>query len=109
MGTFNKVDFIRDEIKELPGIDEKPSGGIGAFASRVGYALSLCLKEKEFLSSPCCSGLRLALRTCCGCRCWTGFPNRSGAVRQSLMKASISFCWPGRSSVSVWLHSPLAY
>ena len=49
MGTFNKVDFIRDEIKELPGIDEKPSGGIGAFASRVGYALSLCLKEKEIL------------------------------------------------------------
>ena len=49
MGTFNKVDFIRDEIKELPGIGEKPSGGIGAFASRVGYALSLCLKEKEIL------------------------------------------------------------
>ena len=50
MGTFNKVDFIRDEIKELPGIDEKPSGGIGAFASRVGYAPSLCLKEKEILA-----------------------------------------------------------
>ncbi len=47
MGILNTIDFIRDEIKELPDIDKKPSGGIGSFSSRFGYAISLGLKEKE--------------------------------------------------------------
>lgn len=47
MGAFNTIDFVRDEIKNIPNIDKKPSGGIGSFSSRVGYALSLAFKEKE--------------------------------------------------------------
>ena len=47
MGTLNKIDFIRDEIKDIPDIGKKPSGGIGSFGSRIGYAISLGLKEKE--------------------------------------------------------------
>ena len=47
MGVFNKIAFIRDEIKDIPNIDEKPSGGIRSFGSRIGYALKLGLKEKE--------------------------------------------------------------
>lgn len=47
MGVLNNINFVRDEIKELPDIDKKPSGGISSFSSRIGYALSLGLKEKE--------------------------------------------------------------
>jgi len=44
---MNKIAFVRDEIKEIPGIDKKPSGGVGSFFSKVGYAISLGFKEKE--------------------------------------------------------------
>ncbi|WIO73600.1 hypothetical protein QP938_09875 [Porticoccaceae bacterium LTM1] len=47
MGVLNKIDFVRDEIKNLPDIEKKPSGGIASFSSRVGYAISLGFKEKE--------------------------------------------------------------
>lgn len=47
MGLLNKIEFVRDEIKEIPGIDKKPTGGISGFSSRIGYAISLGLKEKE--------------------------------------------------------------
>ena len=47
MSVFNKVDFIRNEIKDLPDIDKKVTGGIGSFCSKIGYAISLTLKEKE--------------------------------------------------------------
>jgi Flp pilus assembly protein TadD len=47
MWTPDELDFVRDEIKELPGIDKKPRGGIGKFGSRIGHAVSLCFKEKE--------------------------------------------------------------
>lgn len=47
MGVFNKIDFVRDELKEVVDANEKPSGGVSSFASRIGYALSLGLKEKE--------------------------------------------------------------
>ncbi len=47
MGVFNKIEFVRDEIKDIPDINKKPSGGIGSFSSRIGYALSLAFKEKE--------------------------------------------------------------
>jgi uncharacterized membrane protein len=47
VGVLNKIDFVRDEIKDLPDIDKKPSGGIGEFSSKVGYAISLSVKEKE--------------------------------------------------------------
>ncbi len=47
MSAFKQFDFIREEIKDLPGIDKKPSGGIASFTSRIGYALSLGFKEKE--------------------------------------------------------------
>lgn len=47
MGLLNKLDFVRDEIKEIPGIEKKPSGGIRSFGSRVGYAIALGFKEKE--------------------------------------------------------------
>lgn len=47
MGVLNKIDFVRDEIKNIPGIDKKPAGGIGSFTSRISYAISLGLKEKE--------------------------------------------------------------
>ncbi len=51
MWAFSEIEIefirVRDEIKELPGIDKKPSGGIAKFGSRIGYAVSLCFKEKE--------------------------------------------------------------
>lgn len=47
MGLLNKIDFVRDEIKDIPNIDKKPSGGIRSFSSRISYAISLGLKEKE--------------------------------------------------------------
>ncbi len=47
MGVLNKIDFVRDEIQKISGIDKKPSGGIASFSSRIGYAISLSLKEKE--------------------------------------------------------------
>ena len=47
MKVLNKIEFVRNEIKDIPGIDKKPSGGISSFGSRVGYAVSLGLKEKE--------------------------------------------------------------
>ncbi|WP_223787466.1 hypothetical protein [Marinicella meishanensis] len=47
MGVFNEISFVRDEIKDLPGIKRKPPGGIGSFTSRIGHALSLGFKEKE--------------------------------------------------------------
>lgn len=47
MGVFNEISFVRDEIKDLPGIQRKPPGGIGSFTSRIGAALALGFKEKE--------------------------------------------------------------
>jgi len=47
VGLFNKIAFVRNEISDMPGIDKKPSGGIGSFFSRVSYAISLGFKEKE--------------------------------------------------------------
>ena len=47
MDLLNKIDFVRDEIKDIPNIDKRPIGGIGSFSSRIGYAISLGLKEKE--------------------------------------------------------------
>jgi Zn-finger nucleic acid-binding protein len=47
LGTFGVIGFVRDEIKQIPGIDMKPGGGIRTFSSRVGYALSLGFREKE--------------------------------------------------------------
>jgi len=47
VGVLNKIDFVRDEIKNIPNIDEKPSGGISSFRARIGYAISLGFKEKE--------------------------------------------------------------
>jgi hypothetical protein len=47
VGVLNKIDSVRDEIKDIPDIDKKPSGGIGSFRSRIGYGISLALKEKE--------------------------------------------------------------
>ncbi|MGM0563973.1 MAG: hypothetical protein ACQES2_06550 [Pseudomonadota bacterium] len=47
MGIFSRLDFVRDEIKELPGVDKKPKGGMRQFTGRVRYALALAFKEKE--------------------------------------------------------------
>ena len=47
MGIFNQIAFIKDEIRDIPGIDKKPEGGVHTFFSRVGYALALGFKEKE--------------------------------------------------------------
>lgn len=47
MGLLNKIDFVRDEIKDIPNIDKKPSGGISSFGSRISYAISLGFREKE--------------------------------------------------------------
>lgn len=47
MGVLNKIAFVRNEIKDIPDIDKKPSGSLGSFTSRIGYALSLGFKEKE--------------------------------------------------------------
>lgn len=47
MLAFDQLEFVRDEIQQLPGIDKKPPGGIAKFGSRTGAALALCFKEKE--------------------------------------------------------------
>ncbi len=49
MGGFNQIEFVRDRIKKLRHIDEKPVGGLGAFGSRIGAALMLMMKEPEIL------------------------------------------------------------
>ena len=47
MNILKRLHFVREEISEIPGVDEKPSGGVKSFVSRIGYALSLGFKEKE--------------------------------------------------------------
>jgi len=47
MNIFKRLQFVREEIAEIPDIDEKPSGGVTTFLKRVTYALSLGFKEKE--------------------------------------------------------------
>ena len=47
MGVINQLDFVRREINAIPNASKKPKGGIASFGSRIGYALSLGLKEKE--------------------------------------------------------------
>jgi Zn-finger nucleic acid-binding protein/uncharacterized membrane protein len=47
LGTFGVIGFVRDAIKDTPGIEFKPQGGIRNFGSKIGYALSLGFKEKE--------------------------------------------------------------
>lgn len=47
MGVLNQIDFVREEIKALPGVNRRPSGGLRSFSSRIGSALALGLKEKE--------------------------------------------------------------
>lgn len=49
MWGFDQLDFVRDQVRGLPGIKQKPSGGIGKFASRARYAVGLCVREKEIL------------------------------------------------------------
>ncbi len=47
MKILKRLQFVREEIAEIPGIDEKPTDGIKTFLTRITYALSLGLKEKE--------------------------------------------------------------
>ena len=47
--AINQLKFVTDELENLPGIDRKPAGGVGSFLGRVGYALSLGLREKEII------------------------------------------------------------
>lgn len=47
MGVFNKINFVRDEIKDLADIDKKPKNAVAGFTARIGKALALGLKEKE--------------------------------------------------------------
>lgn len=46
---LNQIDFVTDQIRQLPGINQKPSGGVRGFASRIGSSLALGLKEKEIV------------------------------------------------------------
>ena len=47
-GLFkNKLDFVQDELKDLPQFKDLPSGNSKDFTSKIGYALGLGLKEKE--------------------------------------------------------------
>lgn len=47
LGTFGVMGFVRDSIKDTPGIEYRPQGGIRNFSSKIGYALYLGFKEKE--------------------------------------------------------------
>ena len=47
LGTFGVIGFVRDEIRSIPEIVDKPEGGIRSYGSRIGYTLSLGFKEKE--------------------------------------------------------------
>ena len=47
LGTLGVMGFVRDSIKDTPGIEYKPQGGIKNFSSKIGYALFLGFKEKE--------------------------------------------------------------
>ncbi|QDV69814.1 hypothetical protein Poly24_35310 [Rosistilla carotiformis] len=49
MGFFNQIEFVPNQIKSHPRIDEKPVGGIAAFGSHIGAALKLMLKEQEII------------------------------------------------------------
>ena len=49
MRAFEQLEIARDEIRRLPGVAKKPSGGIAKFASRAVAALALCVREKEIL------------------------------------------------------------
>ena len=47
MKILKRVQFVREEIAEIPGVDKKPTDGIKTFLTWITYALSLGLKEKE--------------------------------------------------------------
>jgi hypothetical protein len=49
-GTLNDLAFVRDAVRDIPGIGTRPRGGIGSFCARVGYALSLGFREKEIVA-----------------------------------------------------------
>jgi len=49
VGVFNQLEFVRDKIKHVPGIDNKPSGGIQLFGRLARYSSTLILKEKEII------------------------------------------------------------
>ena len=46
LGKLKTLEFVRDKISEFSG-SNKPQGGVGKFSSKIGYAISLCFKEKE--------------------------------------------------------------
>jgi hypothetical protein len=50
MGLFNQLDFIKDEIRKIPEVKQKPYGGINSFFSRIAYAVYLAFKEKEIFT-----------------------------------------------------------
>ena len=43
----NKLVFVRDELSDIPEMKNLPKGSLVDFTSRIKYALSLGLKEKE--------------------------------------------------------------
>jgi len=45
LGKLEALGFVRDKISEFSS--NKPQDGVGSFCSRIGYAISLRLKEKE--------------------------------------------------------------
>lgn len=49
MKVLDVMDFVTDEIKEIPGAAEEPEGGLKSFGSRTASAISLVLREKEIL------------------------------------------------------------
>ena len=47
-GRFkNNMAFVQDELKDLPELKNLPKGNTKDFTSKISYALSLGLKEKE--------------------------------------------------------------
>ena len=43
----NNIAFVQDELKDLPELKNLPKGNTKDFTSKISYALSLGLKEKE--------------------------------------------------------------
>ena len=43
----NQYSYVQEELKNLPEFDDLPKGKLKNFTSKISYALSLGLKEKE--------------------------------------------------------------
>ena len=49
MGVFSQLDFVRNNIQNIPDIKKKPAGSVGYFGHRTTRAFRLIIQEKEII------------------------------------------------------------